>query len=130
MLWGIMVSAGLYLRQNQLSGEIHTVFQFLCYENTVPFFFPIRISISSFKSLLEKSREILPTCTQIWPHLPKQWSPNSLGCTEMPLDFEFIENVLIELNPFLSICFLPLPESGAYEYPLGFLLFRLKVAPN
>ena len=35
------------------------------------FFFPIRISISSFKSLLEKSQEILPTCTQI-RHLDKQ----------------------------------------------------------
>ena len=65
-----MAGVGLYLSQNQLSGKIHRVFQFLCYENNV-FFFSIRISISSFKSLLEKSQEILPTCTQI-RHLDKQ----------------------------------------------------------
>lgn len=57
--------------------------------------------------------------------LPKQWLPNGLGCVEMPLDFEFLENFLMELHPLLSISFLPGPESGACEYPLGFLLFRL-----
>lgn len=61
---------GLWLVQVCTSDRINSVvksivFQFLCYENTVSFFFSIRISISSFKSLLEKSWEILPTCTQI-----------------------------------------------------------------
>ena len=36
---GIMVSVGLYLSKNQLSGEIYAVFQLLCCWNPVSFFF-------------------------------------------------------------------------------------------
>lgn len=35
----IMVSPGQYLGKNQLSGKIHTVFQFVCCGNPVSFFF-------------------------------------------------------------------------------------------
>lgn len=35
--------------------------------------------------------------------LPEQWPLNGLGVVEMPLDYEFMENSLVELQSLLNI---------------------------
>lgn len=91
-----MAGVGLYLSQNQLSGKIHRVFSsFSAMKILSFFFFSITVSVSSFKSLLEKSQEILPTCTQI-RHLDKQ--------IQLPFKICLIEVISVyELSLYLII---------------------------